>query len=124
MKNMTQPAWQAYIIWLLKANLVVWAINGLLFAAVVFSGSSPAGLLASNFFTIITLVETGVAFLIAGAVAFSGSVLPSKAREQILKSGEQWSMEKLRKGEKRANKFIVLGVILFLESLLISLLGF
>jgi hypothetical protein len=49
--------------------------------------------------------------------------LPSKTREVVLKSDEKWSLEKLRKSEKRANKYIVLAVILLVESILISLLG-
>jgi len=41
----------------------------------------------------------------------------------VRKSEENWSMEGLKKSEKKANKYIILAVILFAESLLISFLG-
>ena len=88
----------------------------------VFSGSNFNDLVFSGYFSKITLLETGIALLIGGALAFSGSVLSSKAREHILKSDENWSMEKLRKTEKRANKYIVFALFLFFESIIISFL--
>ncbi len=120
---MPHASWRTWVTWLLVGNSVVWVINTVFFSALVFTGSSVAGLIGSSFFSKMTLLETGVAFLIGGALAFSGSVLPSKTQEQIFKKGEPWSMEKLKKSEKRANKFIVLALVLFLESLIISLFG-
>jgi hypothetical protein len=122
---MTRPALQMLLVWFLKGNLVVWAINGVLFAIMGLSGSSWVNLIASGYFSKITFLETGATFLVGGALAFSGSLLPSKAREQILKTdNEPWSMEKLRRGEKRANKYIMLALILFVESLLVAFMGF
>jgi len=113
-----------YLIWLVKGNLVVWAINGVLFAILGLSGSGWTNLITSGYFSKITFLETGVTFLVGGALAFSGSILPNKAREQILKTADEpWSMEKLRKSEKRANKYILLALILFVESLLVTLMG-
>jgi hypothetical protein len=123
LKNMTRPSWQMYSIWILQRNLIIWAINGLLFAILVISGSNLTNLAFSGYFSKIALLETGVAFLVGGALAFSGSVLPNKAKEYVLKSDEQWSIEKLRKSEKRANKYIILAVILFAESIIVSFLG-
>jgi len=124
LKNMTQRASKTYLIWVLKGNLVVWAINGILFAVMGLLGYDWATLVAAGFFSKVTFLETGASFLIGGALAFSGSVLQSKAKEQILKTADEpWSMEKLRKGEKRANKFIVLAIILFVESLFVAFLG-
>jgi hypothetical protein len=77
----------------------------------------------SGYFSKITLIETGVSFLVGGALAFSGSILSSKTKEYVLKSDEQWSIEKLRKSERKANKYIILAVILFVESILISFFG-
>jgi predicted metal-binding membrane protein len=112
------------LIWFLKGNLVVWAVNGVLFAVLGLSGFGWANLIVSGYFSKITFVETGVAFLVGGALAFSGSLLPNKAREQILKTADEpWSMEKLRRGEKRANKCIILALILFVESLLVAFAG-
>ena len=118
---MPHISWLSWLTWLLKANAVVWLINALLLAILILSGSTLTGLIFSGFFSKMTLLETGAAFLVGGARAFSGSVLPSKAKEYILKSDEKWSMEKLRNGEKAANKYIIFAVILFVESLLISL---
>ena len=116
---------QAFGLWLLKGNLIVWAINAIILAILGLFASSLSNIVYSGYFSKITLLETGIAFLIAGAMAFSGSVIPNKAREQIFKSSsEEWSMEKLRKSEKRANRYIILAVILFLEALIISFFGF
>jgi hypothetical protein len=103
--------------------LIIWAANGFLFAILVLGGSSLTNLASSGYFSKVTLLETGIAFLISGAIAFSGSILPSKAKEYVRKSDENWSIEKLRKSEKRANKYIFLAVFLFVESLIISFLG-
>jgi hypothetical protein len=121
---MGHSTWHIWSIWLLKANVITWIINSLLMVVFVFSGSTLTGLVFSGYFSKITLLETGVAFLVAGALAFSGSVLPSKAKEYVLKSEEQWSVDKLKSSEKRANKFIILAAILLVESLLISFFGF
>jgi hypothetical protein len=110
-------------IWILQRNLIIWAVNGLLFVILVLLGSSLTNLIFSGYFSKITLLETGVSFLVGGALAFSGSILPSKAKEYVHKSDEQWSIEKLRKSEKRANKYIILAVILFAESILVSFFG-
>lgn len=109
---------------MLKANAILWAINALLFAVLGFPGGNLTGLASSGYFSKVTLLETGISFLVAGAIAFSGSVLPSKAKEYAHKTEEKWSMDKLRKSEKRANKYIALAVVLFAESLLIALGGF
>jgi hypothetical protein len=116
--------WHVWSIWLLKANLITWIINVLLISILILSGSNLVDLLYSGYFSKITLFETGAAFLLGGALAFSGSVLPSKAKEYVLKSGEQWSIDKLKSSEKRANKFIILAAIFLIESLLISFFGF
>jgi len=120
---MTSLHWQKQLIWVLKANLIIWTANIFLFAILVFSGSEVINLAFSGYFSKITLLETGVSFLIGGAFAFSGSVLPSKAKEYALKSDERWSIEKLRKSEKRANKYIILAIIMLIESIIISFFG-
>jgi hypothetical protein len=124
MKNMSRSSSQMYLIWFLKGNLVVWVLNGVLFAVLGLSGFNWVNLIGSGYFSKITFLETGAVFLLGGALAFSGSILPSKAKEQILKTtDEPWSMEKLRKSERKANKYIILALILFLESLLVASLG-
>jgi hypothetical protein len=112
-----------WTIWILKGNLVIWSVNALLFVILVSSGSALSGLVSSGYFSKMTLLETGICFLVGGAIAFSGSVSSSKTKEYIRKSDERWSIEKLRKSEKRANKYIVLAILLFVESLIVSFLG-
>lgn len=121
---MTHSSLRKWLVWLLKANLVVWAIDALLFSILVLLGSSLANLVSSHYFSIITLLETGVAFLVAGALAFSGSISTNKAKEYVRKSDEKWSVDKLKESEKKANRYIVLAVILFAESIMISFFGF
>jgi hypothetical protein len=120
---MSRPSWQTQSIWILQRNLIVWAANGVLFMILVLCGSSLTNLAFSGYFSKITLLETGIAFIVGGAIAFSGSIFPSKAKEYVLNSDEKWSIEKLRKSEKRANKYIFLAVIFFIESIAISFLG-
>jgi hypothetical protein len=119
---MTNSSWHKQPIWILKVNLIIWTINAFFFGVLGLSGFGFINLSISGYFSIITLLETGIAFLVGGAVAFSGSISSSKTKEYIRKSDDQWSIEKLSKSEKRANKYIILAVILFFESILISLL--
>jgi hypothetical protein len=103
---------------------VIWALNGIFLALTLLFGYSIVDLLRGSYFTKLTLLETGIVFVVAGGIAFSGSILPSKAREQIFKSEDnEWSLEKLKKSEKSANRYIMLAVILFVESLVISVFG-
>ena len=120
---MTRSSLRKWSIWILKANAIVWAVNGLLLAILVLLGFSWGALFFSQFFSKITLLETGVVFLVGGALAFSGSISLSKTKEYFLKSEEKWSTDKLRESEKRANKYLAFAVILFAESILISFLG-
>jgi hypothetical protein len=120
---MMNPSLKKYLVWLLKGNLIIWALNVLLFAVLGLSGYGLSDMAFSSYFSKITLAETGVAFIVGGAFAFSGSVLTSKTKEHLLKSDEQWSIEKLKSSEKKANKYILLAAVLFAESLLISLFG-
>lgn len=118
---MSNPYWQKTFMWVIKADLVVWAINAVSFAILALSGLNWA---TFGFFSKIALLETGISFLLGGALAFSGSALPSKAKGQVLRKDEEWSIDKLRSSEKRANKYLILAVILFVECLIASFLGF
>jgi hypothetical protein len=121
---MKWSAQKTFLWWVLKGNLIVWAINGVLFIVLGLTGLSLSTLVARGFLSKVSFLETGVAFLLAGVLAFSGSVLPNKAREQIFKTADEpWSIEKLRRSEKKANKFVALALFLFLESMLIAFLG-
>jgi hypothetical protein len=121
---MNSTYWKSLAIWQLKTNLGVWIVNGVLLIAFSIVSSGFLQVLHLEFFSKLTFVETGVFLIIGGLVAFSGSVSATKSREFILKSNERWSIEKLRASEKRSIKFLILGVTLFVESLLISFLGY
>ncbi len=121
---MINSLWRRLFVWVLKGNLIIWAINVVLLGLLGLSGSSWSTLVFSSYFSKIVLFETGICFVVGGALAFSGSVLPSKTKEYVLKSDEQWSIEKLRKSEKRANRYLILAIFLLAESIIISLFGF
>jgi hypothetical protein len=76
------------------------------------------------YFSKVSFFETGITLLIGGILAFSSSVLPSKAREYVSKSEDHWSIDTLKIGEKKANKYLLLAIILFIQSLIISILGY
>lgn len=121
---MINSLWRRLFVWVLKGNLIIWAINVVLLGLLGLTGSSWSTLVFSSYFSKIVLFETGICFVVGGALAFSGSVLPSKTKEYVLKSDEQWSIEKLRKSEKRANRYLILAIFLLVESIIISLFGF
>jgi hypothetical protein len=122
--RMINSAWRRLFVWVLKGNLIIWAINAVFLALLGLTGSNWIALLFSNFLSKIALLETGICFIVGGALAFSGSVLPTKAKEYVLKSDEQWSIEKLRKSEKKANRYLILAIILLAESIILGFLGF
>lgn len=123
MNKMIKIAWQTHVIWLLKAILVVWAINGILLPILVLFGYNVSDVISSGYLSKITFLETGIALLVGGAVAFLGSASASKTKELINKTQEEWSIDKLKKSEKRANRYFIFAVIMFAQSILISLLG-
>ena len=118
-----KSSFKSLLIWVFKANLAIWLINFLLFAVLSLS-SSWAVVAFSGYFSKITLLETGLFFLIAGAIAFSGSASSSKTKELLSNSDERWSIEKLRRSERKANNYLILATILFIEAILVSLFGF
>jgi len=120
---MTKIIWKTQIIWFLKANLVIWAINGAILLIVVLFGYNVFSLVSSGYFSKITFLETGVTLLVGGTLAFLGSASATKNKEIINKTHEEWSIDKLKKSEKRANKYFIVAAIMFAQSILISLLG-
>jgi hypothetical protein len=122
-KSRLRSSLRTWSIWLLKGNAIVWAINTVLLVVLFSSGYTLTELIAGAYLSKITLLETGIAFLVGGALAFSGSASSTEVSERLRKSNERWSLERLRKSEKRANRYIVLAMLFFFESLIISLLG-
>jgi hypothetical protein len=112
-----------FLLWMVKANGIIWVFNLASILILSATGYNGSKLLASGYFPKMLLLETGVAFLIGGAMAFSGSIFPSKVREHFMNSKEKWSMENLRRNERKANMYIILAVLLFVQSLIVSLLS-
>ena len=108
--------------WIIKLNITIWVANFLIFVILTFVDNNANFLPA--YFSKASFLETGITFLVCGIIAFSSSVLPSKAREYVSKSEEHWSIDSLKVGEKRANKYLLLAVILFSQSIIISVFGY
>jgi hypothetical protein len=110
-------------IWELKANSALWLVNGVVSGIfLVILGDFHS--FPKFFLSKLTLFETGAALIVGGVVAFSGSLFASKIRETISKNEEQWSLENLRSNEKKANQYLLLGLIVFVEAVVISFFGF
>ena len=52
------------------------------------------------------------------------TTLISKNKELINKTQEEWSIDNLKKNEKKANKYFIVAAIMFAQSILIAILGF
>ena len=106
------------VTWVLKINLAFLVVDLLLLPFLsLFLKVSVLALVKGGFFSMILLLESGVIFLMGGLIAISSSIFPSKVKEHVFHSGEEWSQEKHKKSEKRANLYILTGAILFLESI-------
>ena len=112
----------ALLKWLTKLNVAIWIVNFLVFALIVLSDLNDG--LLFLYFSKVLFLEAGIFFVIGGIVAFSSSALSAKVKEHISKSEQSWSIENLRQGEKRANKYLILAIALFVQSIIVSLAGF
>ncbi len=119
-KNTTRN-WKHILVWVLKATAVSWIVNFVFLALLAATGSNWVNLVETGFFSMMLLVETAMFLLIGGIIAFSSSIFASKFREQFLKSEEKWSIHDSESAEKKANLYILTGVLLFVQSLVISL---
>ena len=99
-------------------------INGIVVLMLILMGNDFQTLLAATILSKLTLLESGITFLTGGIIAFSGSVSASKSKEVLLKSSEQWSIEKLKLSEKTANNYLLLALIILVISVIISVLGY
>ena len=110
--------WKRQITWILKANLVVLTLDFLiLFLLSLFLDADMITLVRGGFFPTVLLLDSGLLLLAGGLIAMAHSIFPSKIREYVFHSTEDWSQEKHKEGEKRANLYILAGIVLFLESL-------
>ena len=124
MNTMDPTALKQPMIWQLKANAILWLINGAVVLTLILMGNNFQALVTVMLFSKLAFLEAGITFLIGGVIAFSGSVSASKSKEFILKSSDHWSIEKLKASEKVANKYLFLAAIIFAVSIIISVLGY
>ena len=114
--------WRKSVIWTLKVNLTVLTVDFLLLLLwLLLANWNILAPMRKDFLPLLLLLEAGLVFLIGGAIAMSSAIFPSKIREHVFHSGEEWSKEKLKKGEAKANLYILAGAFLFLESLGLAL---
>ncbi len=115
--------WRPALIWVLRVNFIFLAIDlFLLLFLSMFLKVTVFTLVEDGFFSLILLLDSGIIFLMGGLVAMSSSIFPSKVREHVFHSDEKWSQEKHKKSEKKANLYILAGILLFLESLVSGLI--
>jgi hypothetical protein len=124
MSGMNPTVWKNLSIWELKAISLISLINGIVILVLILIGNDFQTLLSATILSKLTLLESGIIFLIGGIIAFSGSVSASKSKEVLLKSNEQWSIEKLKSSEKAANNYLLLALIILVISIIISVLGY
>jgi hypothetical protein len=106
------------LLWVLRANVIVVVIDLIVLAVwLLLQSANLVAPVRKDFFTVLLLLESALVFLAGGAVAMSTSIFPSKAREYFFRSKEKWSPEKHKKSEARANLYILVGILLFLESI-------
>ena len=110
--------WRKSLFWALKVNFAIVVIDAILLAiGFVLQSASIIAPLRRDFVMILLLLESALVFITGGAVAMSTSIFPTKIREHFFRSKEEWSAEKHRKSEARANLYILVGIFLFVESL-------
>jgi hypothetical protein len=110
------------VTWGLKANIIVLAVDlPILIVIRLFQGSDlPATF--RGYFPAMLLVEAAVIFIIGGLIPLSSTIFFSRVRKHFLHSNEEWSVDKHKESEERANYLILTGIFLSLESLAVSAL--
>ncbi len=116
--------WRHTVTWVLKVNLAFLVLDLLLLPFLsLFFKVDVLTLVEGGFFPIMLLLNSGIVFLAGGLIAMTSSIFPSKIREYVFHSHEKWSQEKQRESEKKANLYLLAGVLLFLESLFSTFLA-
>jgi NADH:ubiquinone oxidoreductase subunit 5 (subunit L)/multisubunit Na+/H+ antiporter MnhA subunit len=117
--------WRQGFSWILRVNLIFLAIDALLLPLLaLFSKTDIFTISLSGYFSTMLLLNSGILFFAGGIIAFSSSIFPTKVRELLFHKEEQWSQDKHRKSEEKANLYILAGILLFVESLVSVLFAF
>jgi hypothetical protein len=69
-----------------------------------------------HYFTLFTLVEAAILFLVGGAMEFGGSLSFRRVMDYVSKTESAWSIEGHQKAQSRALPLIVAGIILLVLS--------
>ena len=88
--------------------------------SILYGLSLPQGV--KDFFVTLQLIEAGLLFLVGGLISYGGTVFVTKVRQYLLRVDEEWTPQKATEAEKNALLWIVLAVILFTESIILSYL--
>jgi len=111
------------IMFCLKIDGIILIVDFLILVlSSVFLGRSVVDLDSVGFLSVILFVECGVVLIAGGATEMSSSVFFSKVREYVFHSKETWSADSYRKGREKAVEYILLGIMLFAESMVLALL--
>jgi general stress protein CsbA len=107
----------------MKADLAFLIIDLLLLAVLTFYfGTHLLTSVKRGYLSTMFLLEAAVVFLVGGLIPISSSLFGSKVRQHAFHSDRKWSLEDYKKSEKKANQYIIVGALLFLESLVASAL--
>lgn len=110
--------WLKSVVWALRVNFIILLFDLILLAIwLLLQSANLIVPMRRDLFSVLLFLESALVFLAGGVVAMSSSIFPSKIREHFFRSKEEWSAEKHKKSEARANLYILAGVFLFLESL-------
>jgi hypothetical protein len=115
---MQQGCWR-FAVWVLKVNVFLLIIDFLMLTLMSFF--LEGNMLNPGVFSMLLLLESGITFLVGGLLVIYSSIFPSKIREEIFHTEECWSLEKHQQTQKKANGYILVGVFLFFESIIIGL---
>ena len=106
----------------IKFNLVIVIINLVLSFVISVVTNTNLFLIIQNFFLTVLLIEAGVLFLIGGFTIYSGTIFVSKVRQYLFKSEKEWSPDVAQLAKKRAVSFFITAILLFFESIFLSLI--
>lgn len=98
-----------YTLFVLSANAIALTIDSLLL-----------GHNMLHYFTLFTLGEAGILFLMGGALDVSGSVSYHVLKEHGSKAGPSWNAEHHRRSQTRAAPLVATGLLLLATSFLLA----
>ena len=106
----------------IKFNLLLVVINLVLSFVISVVTNTNLFLIIRNFFLTVLLIEAGVLFLIGGFTVYGGTIFVGKVRQYLFHSEKEWSPDIAQLAEKRAVSFFITAILLFFESIFLSLI--